>query len=162
MNLKPLTAALAAAVVAVLGLPGVASASTPAALVSATPIASTPNVLDGEVEAIARIGHTVILGGNFTQVQNHGQSAILNRNDLFTYDETTGKISHTFLPAIGPVGTPSPRSSRPATAPRVPGGPFTTINGTKTGRIARIDVTTGQIDPTSTPRARTPRSTTWP
>jgi PKD repeat protein len=149
VNLKPLAAAVGVAAIAVVGLPVTAHASTPAALVSAEPVASTPHVLDGEVEAIARIGHTVIVGGDFTQVENNGQSAVLARNNLFTYDETTGKVTPGFTPTIAPLGkaitsiVPSGDGHTVYLA-----GSFATINGAMTGRIARLDVFTGQIVPT--------------
>ena len=158
MNPKPLLAALGVAALAVVGLPSAALASTPAALVSAEPVANTPHVLDGEVEAIARIGHTVIVGGDFTQVQNDGQSAILSRNNLFTYDETTGKVTPGFTTAITPLAkaitsiVPSGDGSTVYLA-----GSFTTINGTKTGRVARLDINTGQI--VSTFKAARPNAT---
>jgi PKD repeat protein len=158
VNLKPLAVALGVATVTVMGLPATALASTPAALVSSEPLASTPHVLDGEVEAIARIGHTVVVGGDFTQVQNNGQSAVLSRNNLFTYDETTGKITPGFAPTIAPLG-----NAITSIIPTGDGhtvylaGSFTTINGTMTGRIARLDVFTGQI--VSTFKAARPNAT---
>jgi hypothetical protein len=143
MRRPSLLIAMSAAAV-VLAAP-VALAATPT-VVSANPIDSTPHVLDGYVAAVARVGHTVVLGGNFTQVQNQGQSAILTRNALLAYDETTGKVSTTFVPVVGAAGS-IVNSVVPAgdgTSVYV-GGTFTTINGTTTGRIARIDVTTGQL-----------------
>jgi hypothetical protein len=130
---------------AALSVPAVALAATPAQVVSANPIDSTPHVLDGHVSAVARVGHIVVLGGTFTQVQNQGQSAILTRNALLAYDETTGKVSTTFVPVVGTGKFVNSIVSSGDGSSVYVGGTFTSINGTATGRIARINVNTGQL-----------------
>jgi hypothetical protein len=134
------------ALVVALAVPA-ADAATPT-VVSANPADNTPHVLNGAVEAVARVGHTVVLGGTFTQVQNQGQSTTLTRNALLAYDETTGKVSATFVPVVGPAGkiVTSIVPTGDGTSVYI-GGSFTTINGITTGRIARVDVTTGQLVP---------------
>jgi hypothetical protein len=117
-------------------------------VVSADPADDTPQVIDGEVGAIARIGHTVVVGGDFTQVRNAGSSAIQTRPYLFAYDETTGKVISTFNPVLGPTG-----KGVTSIVPAGDGqsvylaGSFTTVNGTVTGRVAELDITSGQLVP---------------
>ena len=146
MNVKAIVAAVCIAGLSIVGFPSIASAQVPTpAQVSADPVDNTPHVLDGEVEAIARIGHTVIVGGDFTQVRAYGTSLILSRNNLFAYDEVTGAISTNFMPTIGPVGKDI-TSIIPAgdgTSVFISGS-FTTVNGANTGRVARLDINTGK------------------
>ena len=87
-----------------------------AAIVSAVPAAWTPNVLNGKVEAIAQVGNTIVIGGTFTSIQSPvAGSPVLTRNRIAAFDATTGAISTSFAPSMA---ARSPRSSRPATAPR--------------------------------------------
>ncbi len=111
-------------------------------IVSANPADFTPNVLDGQVLAIAQIGNTIVLGGNFTQVQEVGTGKpILTRNNLLAFDATTGTVSTTFVPALdGQVEALLPTGD--GTSIYV-GGDFTTVNGAAAKSVTRIDVSTG-------------------
>lgn len=146
MARKSLSAAVVLGAVAVVAMPAVAVAAAAPSVVTANPVDNTPHVLDGYVDAVARVGHTVIVGGNFTQVQNNGQSTILTRNYLFSYDETTGQVNSGFVPALAPTAklVTSIVPTGDGTSVYV-GGSFTTVNGVKTGRVARINVNTGQV-----------------
>ena len=61
---------------------------------SAVPAAWTPAVDDGEVDATAQVGNTIVIGGTFTSVGG------LSRVHLAAFNATTGAISTTFAPAV--------------------------------------------------------------
>ena len=60
---------------------------------------NVPDVLDGRVEAIATVGNTVVVGGDFTQVRSPG-GATLDMPYLFAFDKTTGQIDTGFAPDL--------------------------------------------------------------
>ncbi|WP_248962239.1 delta-60 repeat domain-containing protein [Sphaerisporangium perillae] len=73
-------------------------------VVSADPVATTPHVLDGIVNAFALIGGTVVVGGSFSEVRDAGASTRLPRSNLFAFDLATGKVDRRFAPRLdGPV-----------------------------------------------------------
>ena len=67
-------------------------------IVSEEPGDNAPNILDGTVYSIVQVGNTIIVGGDFSQVQNYNTSPIITRNNVFAFDATTGKVSTTFAP----------------------------------------------------------------
>ena len=111
-------------------------------VVSADPANWTPNVLDGEVDAIAQVGSTVVIGGTFTQLQqNTAGSPVIAQPYIAAFDATTGVISATFHPTLD--------SSVQAIIPSgdgqsvYVGGYFNTVNGVTTRKVTRLNVTTG-------------------
>ncbi|GIH22421.1 hypothetical protein Aph01nite_07310 [Acrocarpospora phusangensis] len=83
-------------------------------VVSANPVSHTPHVLDGIVNALALVGRTVVVGGQFSTVRNAGGRTELTRQNLFAFDLVTGRIDTGFRPrtdgpvfalAAGPDGT---------------------------------------------------------
>ena len=117
-------------------------------IVSDEPGKNAPNILDGTVYSIAKVGNTIVVGGQFTQAQNYNTSTTLTRRNLLAFDATTGKISHDLRPrparhrlqgAAGrrrPVGLRRRFVHRPPPASRC--------------RVAlfKINVATGVVDPT--------------
>ncbi|WP_030165416.1 hypothetical protein [Spirillospora albida] len=137
-----LTAAALAAVPTSVAATGVAAADLRQdAVVSANPVDNTPHVLDGTVRAIAVVGTKVVVGGTFDQVREAGsRKPTLQRHNLFAYDIATGKVETAFLPKVdGTVHTLQTGSSGTVYA----GGTFKTVNGVKTGTLARIRVANG-------------------
>lgn len=119
-------------------------------LVSAVPSAPTPNVLDGDVYAIAQVGTTVVLGGSFTQAQDAGtDEPVLTRTNLLAYDSVTGRISQTFVPE--PDGIVRTLAAGPGNTVYV-GGHFNNVAGRQAFKITRLDVTTGQVVTPFNPR----------
>lgn len=102
----------------------------------------TPQILDGEVDSIAQVGDTMIVAGQFGQVQEVGSSVAVTRNNIVAFNRSTGRLSTTFLPIVdGPVravvAAPDGRSV-------YLGGAFGSVNGVRTLKVAKLDVTTGQ------------------
>ncbi|HEX9645005.1 MAG TPA: PKD domain-containing protein, partial [Acidimicrobiia bacterium] len=113
-------------------------------IVSDNPANFTPNVLDGEVEAITSVGNRVIIGGQFGQVANAtvNGGTVYNRTNLAALNATTGVVDTGFNPSLnGSVNAIIPAGD--GTSVYVAGS-FTQVNGTATSRIARINVATGQ------------------
>lgn len=69
-------------------------------LVSANPANYTPQILDGQVLAIVEVGDRIILGGDFTQVQNNPDGAVLTRNYILAFDKHTGVVDDGFVPQV--------------------------------------------------------------
>src|SRR5918911_1681948 len=92
---------LAGAVVLLLlgsGLPaGRALYAAHDSLVSPDPADSTPNIVDGKVDAILPMGNRIYVGGSFTQVRNAGESRVIPRSGLFALDPSTNKVDETFV-----------------------------------------------------------------
>ncbi|MFD0851963.1 hypothetical protein ACFQ07_07005, partial [Actinomadura adrarensis] len=62
-------------------------------VVGTDPADHTPQVLDGEVKTIVKLGGKIYVGGSFTQVKEPGgASPTLTRNRLFAFDAATGAI----------------------------------------------------------------------
>ena len=120
-------------------------------LVSATPAAFTPNILDNadqvndpaQVNSIAQIGNTMVVGGTFHQVQEVGAPTPVTRDYLLAFDATTGVVSTTFVPTLdGEVDALA--SAGDGTSVFVAGG-FKTVDGTASQSITRLDLATGAI-----------------
>ena len=110
-------------------------------LVSADPADWTPNIQDGQVNAIVQVGNQVIVGGQFLQAKNIGGN-LLDVSSILAFDATTGAINKNFMPtfdgeilALGTDGTSV-----------YVGGRFGTVNG-QTGykRLVKLDPANGQI-----------------
>jgi PKD repeat protein len=111
-------------------------------LVSDDPVNFTPHVLDGDVLAIAVVGNTVVLGGEFTQAQNAGGGTVYNRRNIVAYNRTTGAISTTFVPNLDDkVRTLAPG---PDGSSVYVGGQFNNVDGQIASKITLLDINTGQ------------------
>ena len=114
-------------------------------LVSDNPVNYTPNILDGSVKTIVQVGNTVIVGGNFTQVQlAGGVGPVLTRNRILAFDATTGELSTTFVPSFDDevsalVVSPDGRSV-------YAGGAFNTLDGANARKLVKLNVANGQRD----------------
>jgi PKD repeat protein len=134
----------------------VAMTASPAAAVQPTahtvvtnpdPANFTPNVLDGEVHAVAEMGDVTLVGGTFTQVQDNLGGPILARSNLFAFQTSTGQILSSFAPTVASMVYDIVPSGDGTTA--YVAGQFANINGAaRTNRVARINITTGVTSPT--------------
>jgi hypothetical protein len=135
-------AAIAIAVLA--GLAGAPSVSAvqvaQSVIVSPDPADFTPDVLNGRVNAIVRVGDTVVVGGSFAQVAEPG-GPTLPRTNLFAFDASTGAVSSAFVPA------PNGRVFALATdgVDVYVGGQFGRVSGTPAKRVVKLDLSGGVI-----------------
>lgn len=111
------------------------------AVVSANPVNSTPNVLDGTVRAIAVVGTKVVVAGNFEQVREAGSSKVIARHNIFSFDSSTGKVDTKFVPKVnGTVYALQPGTSGSVYV----AGSFTSTNGVGLGSLAKLNVADGK------------------
>jgi hypothetical protein len=105
-----------------------------------------------KVNALARIGGTVYVGGNFAEIAPERQPAVtpgleggggIPRPYLFAVDATTGNPKWEFTARVnGPVYA---LEVDPATNTVYVGGDFTTVNGQTVQNLAILDGTTGAL-----------------
>src|SRR4051812_20734202 len=141
-------------------LPGVASADSAPAVVSATdPVTVTadglPTVqINGVAWSQVVVGNTVYVAGKFTSARPAGVAAGTQetpRNNLLAYDIRTGALITSFAPSLNAqalVVTASPDGTRIYV-----GGDFTVANGQTRNRIAAYDTATGALVTTFAPSA---------
>ena len=118
-------------------------------IVSDEPGTNAPNILDGTVYSIAKVGNTIVVGGQFTQAQNFNTSTTLTRNNLLAFDATTGQMLTTFAP--------DPNGTVYKVLPAADGqsvyvaGAFNSAAGAAMpGHLFKINVSTGALDPAFT------------
>ncbi|MGH3241232.1 MAG: PKD domain-containing protein [Spirillospora sp.] len=139
--------ALAALVLVVAGVfalaGGQASAErlTQDRLVSPDPVNWSPNILDGTVFAIEQIGNKVIVGGNFTQVKEVGNSTAFARANILAFNATTGKIDTAFVPKLD--RTVYDLQAAPDGKTVYAAGLFNNVNGVAQKGVARLNVSDG-------------------
>jgi hypothetical protein len=147
----------------VVALPATAvSADHGAVVVSPVPAAYTPHVMNGSVDAIARVGNEIIAAGTFTSVSPAGTftdtSDDLVRTNIFAFDVNTGDIDPVFDTVLSdpdPVtGDDDPDPKHVVTALATDGtsvfvaGSFGRVDGDSTiKRLVKLDAT-GAVDPT--------------
>jgi Domain of unknown function (DUF5122) beta-propeller len=142
------------------GLPAllmlVALAAVPAAeatdaahsvVVSATPVSFTPNIQDGQVNAVAQAGNLMIVGGTFTTVKQKKATTATAVHQIVAFDSQTGVIDTNFLPDIEG-GEVSTISVAPGGQAVFVGGEFDTVNGQAVKRLVKLNLADGSIDPT--------------
>jgi PKD repeat protein len=118
-------------------------------IVSDEPGTNAPNILDGTVYSVAKVGNMIVVGGQFSQVQNYNTSTTLTRVGVLAFDATTGKISTTFAPdALGIVYKVLPAAD--GTSVYVAGSFNSAAGQSMPGRLFKINVFTGVVDPTFT------------
>ncbi|MEP7089801.1 MAG: PKD domain-containing protein [Nocardioidaceae bacterium] len=109
-------------------------------IVSEAPSTKTPNILDGTVYSIAQVGNLIIVGGQFTQVQNAGSTATLTRKNILAFDATTGVVSTDFVPEAN--GTVYKVQAAADGSSVYIGGSFTSIFGATAKNLVEADVPT--------------------
>ncbi len=113
-------------------------------IVSDEPGNNAPNILDGTVYSITKVGNTIVVGGQFTRAQNHGTSTVVTRNNVLAFDATTGELLTSFAP--NPTGTVYKVLPAADGKSVYVGGQFTSAAGKSVpGKVFKINVTTGAI-----------------
>lgn len=130
-----LVVGLIATVVVVAASPAPAVQAPHARIVSADPADHTPNILNGQVNAVVVVGDTVIAGGRFQWVAPPGGTAE-NHPNIVAFSASTGDISTTFAPKIdGEVLTLATNGEHVYA-----GGRFKHTNGVRTRRLVKLDM----------------------
>ena len=147
MGLFASAALVAAAVIA-----GVAPTANPVVsanaldqglVVSANPVDDTPYVRNGQVNAIATAGNTVIVGGTFTTLRNVGVPTDISQGYLFAYNRVSGQIIQGFNPTLDD-SVDAIEVSEDGTSVFV-AGKFRMVNGTSMRSLAKISLSGGTL-----------------
>ncbi|MQA86958.1 MAG: hypothetical protein GEV03_20590 [Streptosporangiales bacterium] len=142
LRLRSLIVISAAAFVgaAALALPAPAGEVKHSAVVSDNPADHTPHILDGQVKAIAVVAGRVIVGGEFSEVEEAAGDDTLDRSNIFAFDEDTGRIDRNFAPTVD--GTVDALAPGPDGTVMV-GGSFRAVDGSDAAGLARLRVSDG-------------------
>ena len=111
-------------------------------LVATTPVDWTPSAVDGSVQAIIQIGNTVIMGGDFTQVQAAGSTTVLEPTQHPRVQRDDGRAEH-HLPAPDRRRWSRRSSPRPTATSVYVGGQFHTVNGKTTKSLTELSLSDG-------------------
>jgi len=149
------TLVIAAASMSLAAVPGIAQAS-PAqpTVVSQTPASFTPNVQSDstvshpDVYVLRPSGAMMYAGGTFHTVADAARTTTFTRSNIMGFDASTGAVSTSFAPTVnGAVWAIEASGSS-----LYVGGTFTSVNGAPNTRgLAKLDATTGAVDPAFVP-----------
>ncbi|MDN5768812.1 MAG: PKD domain-containing protein [Humibacillus sp.] len=148
MLAKSWFARVAALAAVILGLSVMAQAPAQASIAqdqmpSAVPSDNTPDVNNGTVFAIGKVGTRVFLGGDFTSATSRGSTGATSRQNILSFDPATGVIDSSFAPAMnGEVDAIIPGPDNTIYV----AGQFKTVNG-QNMRVARLDAASGATVP---------------
>ena len=104
-------------------------------VVSDSPAGGTPEVLDGEVRAVALVGNRVVVGGSFSRVRDRSTGAVLDRAGLFAFEPGTGAVADGFAPRLG---------GRVDALAGAPDGEAVFVGGRFPLRLAKLDLGSGR------------------
>ncbi|MDT5040214.1 MAG: hypothetical protein QOE51_1199 [Actinoplanes sp.] len=137
---RPLAAALLIpALLLSAAMPAAADLALPG-VVSSNPVDFTPHVLDGTVWALAVVGDTVVVGGDFTKVTDSRRKQTVNRKNIFAYGLTDGVI-RSFAPSVdGSIYSLAAGADGTVYA----GGAFKTVNRSAQRGVTRFSLASGQ------------------
>ncbi|MCM0619953.1 PKD domain-containing protein [Nocardioides bruguierae] len=135
LTLASLTVALTPALV----LPALVTPAS-AVLPEDVPVASTPQINNGQVNAVAQTGNIMVAGGTFTNVTST-DGTTLTRTGVVAFNASTGRVVTAFNPQID--GTVEDVLEGPVAGTVYVAGSFNTIDGARQRRVALLDVSTG-------------------
>ncbi len=142
-------------VLSILVLAIVVPAAIAEAIVPESPRRDLPIVLDGEVWDVEQVGGTVVVAGNFTQVQTTRDGPIVNQAAIYAYDADSGLFIDDFRPILisnNSLAEVRDLEASPDGRSVYIGGRFTAINDQSDGqvrvrnRLALLDVADGRLD----------------
>lgn len=110
-------------------------------VVSADPVNWTPHITDGAVWAIAVVGDTVVVGGDFSTVTAARSRMPHQRRYLMAFRLSDGAVTRFHPDLNGPVYAVAAGPDGSV----IVGGHFTTVNGSPRRSLARLDVATGGL-----------------
>ena len=140
---RVLTATIAVAAVITSTVPLAGAVQRPDdRVVSANPENWTPHALDGDVKAIAQVGSTMVVGGNFTQVSSADGATVVNQPYVFAFDAVTGNLKQGFDPQIVG-GEVNSIVAHPDGDKVWLGGAFSNVNGPTSKSLALVSLATG-------------------
>lgn len=128
----------AGALGAALASPAQAVMAAQSTVPNVVPATNTPDVKNGEVDAIARVGTTTVLGGTFTSVAPHGGTAVA-RSKIVAFNASTGALT-SFNPTL--TGNVTALAAGPGNTVYVAG--ISKANGVAM-RVALLDLSTGAV-----------------
>ena len=117
----------------------------------------TPIALDGEVWSVEEVGNTIVVAGNFTQVQTTRGGPIVDQAAIFAYDRDSGQFIENFRPTIirnGGLAEIRDLEAAPDGSGVYVAGRFNAIADSTGGversrnRLALLDIGTGNVDRT--------------
>lgn len=132
--------------VGVVGVVGTAHAAPQehTTLVSPNPRNWTPDVLDGRILSLVEVGDRIVAAGTFSQVREKGDGKpTLSRTNVFSFDPTDGTVDPGFAPVVDDevqVALPAPDGDSVFL-----GGAFVSVNGVKTRKVARVQLSDGAL-----------------
>lgn len=103
--------------------------------------AATPNVSDGKVAAIQRIGDVVLIGGTFSAATPASGGTAVNQPYLMAFDAATGAIRTSFRPVLN--GEVTDLEPGPTAGTVYVTGRFTQVNGANNNKVALLNVGDG-------------------
>ncbi|MBV1855707.1 delta-60 repeat domain-containing protein [Catellatospora tritici] len=105
------------------------------------PVNWTPHITDGTVWAMAVVGDTVYVGGDFGGTTQAHSRAMLPRRNLMAFRLSDGEVTDLRVELDGPVFAlaEGPDGSL------LVGGNFTEVNGQRRRSLARLDPATGEV-----------------
>jgi beta-propeller uncharacterized protein DUF5122 len=104
----------------------------------------TPGAAKPVAYSIAQAGAEMVVGGRFAAVENATRTTQFVRSNVFAFDASNGTIDSRFAPVVnGDVWSVLSDGSSVYI-----GGAFTTVDGVPRTALAKLDLATGQLDPT--------------
>jgi hypothetical protein len=134
-------AAIALILAAAAAAPAAATGVDHGDVVEGAPRGNTPAFLDNEVRAGVQVGNRIIVGGDFTQVEDD-TFGVVNQPNLAAYDLATGRLDLNFRPQLDG-GVNSIADAGDGTVVVV--GLFNTVNGAVRRSVAKLNVVDGSL-----------------
>lgn len=106
-----------------------------------------PKVLDGRVLDMERVGDHVVVVGDFTSIRR-ADGTVAGASGVYAYHIDSGQLVEAFLPQIERASGPFEVLAVEAAGPDSVyiGGKFGVVNGSTHRRLAKLSITTGQLD----------------
>ncbi|MGA8115806.1 MAG: hypothetical protein WCA46_19265, partial [Actinocatenispora sp.] len=112
-------------------------------LVRDRPVATTPDIHDGEVHAILQIGDLMLAGGTFTQASSADSDTVQSRPYLLGFGHDDGKLATTFAPTVN--GEVDALLPGPTAGTVYIGGQFGTVDGVAQKGVALLRLADGSL-----------------